>query len=100
MDVISIGTTLETSWDTTIAISLNRVSIENVKALALRLGEYLAGDNSVDDGAVNEGLINHGHILLCNIVEYYRGSIDTGGNSAVNKASSAVAAIVSSKNVA
>jgi hypothetical protein len=100
LDCSSVGIALQRSGNTAVAVSLGRVAIENVKALALRLGENLAGNNSVDKGAVNQGLVNHGHILLGHVVEYYRGSIDKSGNSAVNSASSAVAAIVSSENVA
>ena len=65
----------------------------------MRLGENLAGNDSVDKGAVYEGLVNHGHILLGQVVEYYRGSIDNSDNSAVNSSSSAVAAIVSSEDI-
>jgi hypothetical protein len=91
---------LKCSGDTAVAVSLGRVAIENVKALALRLGENLAGDNSVDECGVYEGLFNHSNVLLCHIIEYLRGSIEKGADSAVNSASSAVAAIVSSESVA
>ena len=96
----SVGTALQSSGNTAVAVSLGRVAIENVKTLALRLGQNLAGDNCVDQGGVYDGLFNHGHVLLCHIIEYLRGSIDNSADSAVSSASGAIAAIVSSENVA
>ena len=91
---------MKSSGNTAVAVSLGRVAIENVKALALRLGENLAGNNCFDDGSVNEGLVYYSHVLPGHIVEYYRGSIDNCGDSAVDSASSAIAAEVSSEDVA
>lgn len=100
LDCRSVGAALQSSGDTAVAVSLGRVAIENVEALALRLGENLAGDNCFDQGGVYDGLFNHGHVLLCHIIEYLRGCIDKSADSAVSSASGAVAAIVSSENVA
>ena len=91
---------MKSSGNTAVAVSLGRLGIENVKALALRLRENLAGNNSFDDGSVDEGLVYYSHVLLGHIVEYYRGSIDNCCDSAVDSASGAIAAEVSSKEFA
>ena len=95
-----IGTALKSSGNTAVAISLGRGAIENVKALALRLRKNLARCNCVHEGGVNHSLINHSLILFCCSIEHLRGDINERADGAINSASCAVAAIISSKYVA
>ena len=95
-----IGTALKSSGNTAVAISLGRGAIENGKALALRLRKNLARGNCVHEGGVNHSLINHSLILFCCSIEHLRGDINEGADGAINSASCAVAAIISSKYVA
>jgi hypothetical protein len=95
-----VGVALKSSGNTAVAISLSRGAIKNVEALALRLRKNLASDNGVDESSVNGPIADHSLVLFCLIIEHLSGGIDNCGDSAVNCASSAVAAIVSSKDIA
>jgi hypothetical protein len=95
-----VGVALKSSGNTAVAISLSRGAIKNVEALALRLRKNLASDNGVDESSVNGPIADHSLVLFCLIIEHLSGGIDNCGDSAVNSASSAVAAIVSSKDIA
>lgn len=66
----------------------------------MRLRKNLASDNGVDENSVNSPIADHSLVLFCLIIEHLSGGIDDCGDSAVNSASSTVASIVSSEDVA
>jgi len=60
----------------------------------------MASDNGVKVRSANSPIADHSLVLFCLIIEHLGGGIDNCGDSAVNSASIAVAAIVSSEDVA